>query len=88
MTDECSKKAPTFSVLSIDLEDSTISMHETLKSAIKQLRDEGLSASELLDPTKYEFYLARDSRILRVSSATLCRSMGDLFREEGIGCDI
>jgi hypothetical protein len=77
-----------FSVLSINLEDTTISMHETLRSAVKQLSDEGIPASELLDPAKYEFYLARDSHILRVSSATLCRSMGNLFREEGIGCDI
>jgi|FrelakmetLWP11LW_1041352.scaffolds.fasta_scaffold131024_2 hypothetical protein len=88
MNGECSKKATMFSVLSIDLEDSAISMHETLRSAIKQLSDEGIAASELLDPSKYEFYLARDSHILRVSSATLCRSMGNLFREEGIGCDI
>jgi hypothetical protein len=88
MNGECSKTATVFSALSIDLEDSTISMHETLKSAIKDLKEEGVSASELLDPAKYEFYLARDNRILRVSSATLCRSMGNLFREEGIGCDI
>jgi hypothetical protein len=77
-----------FSVLSIDLCDGTVGMHETLKSAIKQLKEEGVSIAEMLDAGKREFYLARDSHILRISSATLCRAMGNLFREEGIGCDI
>jgi hypothetical protein len=85
MANEGSKK---FSVLCIDLNGSLITMYEALKTGIKELTDEGISVSVLLDPAQYGFYLARDNQILRVSPATLCRAMGDLFREEGIGCDI
>jgi hypothetical protein len=83
MANECSKK---FSVLCINVKN--ITMYESLKDAIKILKDEGVTVSALLDPNKHSLYVARDSQILRVSPETLCRSVGNLFREEGIGCDI
>jgi hypothetical protein len=77
-----------FSVLSIDTGKNQVNLHEDLKRAVKELTDEGIAPSELLDWDKYAFYVARDNRILMVSSATLCRAMANIFREEGIGCDI
>jgi hypothetical protein len=88
MTPDFNESKTTFSVMSIDSGKNLVNLHETLKDAIKELADEGIPPSELLDWEKYSFYIARESRILRVSSATLCRAMAAMFREEGIGCDI
>lgn len=78
----------TFSAMSVDNHKSIVNLHSSLKSAIKELSNEGIPPSELLDWDKYSFYIARENQILRVSSATLCRAMAANFRDEGIGCDI
>lgn len=88
MTSNLTETTATFSAMSIDSNRNLVNLHRTLKDAIKELADEGIPPSELLDWDKYSFYIARDSQILRVSSATLCRAMAAMFREEGIGCDI
>jgi hypothetical protein len=88
MNGECSKKALMLSVLSVNCKTHLINMHETLKTTIKDLTDDGAHPADIMDPEKYNFYIARENRMLRISTPTLCRAMGDLFREEGIGCDI